>query len=518
MIGTQLTAIARRHPGATAVVFADRRLSYRDLETRACQVAGALAGLGLGRGDRVAGLLRNCNEFIELFFGAAKLGAVFVPLNFRLTAAELGPILDDCAPSALVGGEEFATVLAALDAEGRLPRRRVTVRNSGVKRHGGALELEYEAWLLTHSECTPDAGIDPDEPQLIVYSSGTTGRPKGAVWAHATTWCSSVAKIIDFRLQPADTVVVFGPLYHAGPLMDFAVPLLLRGGAVVLGQSGGFDPAVLLETLARERATIVSVYPTLWRRVLEAPEMNAFDRGALRILSTGGEPMSPQVLDAIYEQFPEVDFINTYGSTEGGPVTTFLDAASRFAKKGSVGKPAYSVDVRLVNEDGRVVGAGEVGELTVRSPFVCRGYWGREELTRDCLRDGWWHTGDFAYRDADGFLYICGRRQDLIISGAENIYPVEVEQALAACSLVMEAAVIGVPDERWGERVVAFAVPAPGAKPSAEDVRTHCRNMLAGYKLPREVFFVDALPRNSTNKVDRDALRRRYRESGSTAL
>ncbi len=513
MIGVQLSTAARRDPGATAVVFAGRRLTFAQLEARACRAAQAMAELGLAKGERVAALLHNCNEFVELFFAAAKLGVIFVPLNFRLTAAELGPMLAGCAPSLLVAGEEFAPVVDELSRAGALPPHTVTVREPGSD--CATAQAEYEAWIGPYPGHPPRARVGMDDEQLIVHSSGTTGVPKGAVWTHATTWFSSLAKIIDFRLGASDKVVVFGPLYHVGPLMDFAVPLLLCGGTLVLGRSRNFDPQALLDTLEHERATIVTVYPTLWRRVFAAPGIGRFDASALRILSTGGEPMSPRVLDAIYERFPEVGFVNTYGSTEGGPVTTFLAAEHRFSRKGSVGKPAFSVDVRIVDGADREVAPGEVGELTVRSPFVCKGYWRREDFTREVLRDGWWHTGDLAWRDADGFIFISGRSNDMIISGAENIYPVEVEQGLATISGIAEAAVIGAPDESWGERVVAFVVAEPGATLDAEQVRIQCRSRLAGYKVPREVLFVDSLPRNGTNKVDRQRLRRHYAQRTS---
>ena len=510
MVGTILTLAAARAPDAPALVFGDVRLSYAELNARARRFANGLARLGLARGDRVAVLLANSTPYVEAFFGAAKIGALMVPVNFRLATPEIRWILEDCTPAALVYGTEFGDILAPLVGTGALPARLVAVPTSTDVSPVLPGALGYDAWISQAPATEPEVEVATTDDQLIVYTSGTTGRPKGAVWTHGNTLFSALAKIIDFDLTPADRVVVFGPLFHVGPLMDLAVPLLQRGGTVVLGRSHGFDPTHLLAVLEAERATLVSIYPVMWRRVLAVPDLDRYALRSLRLLLTGGEPMPPPLLHEIYERFPNVPFVNTYGSTEGGPITTFLPPADRIARIGSIGKPAFHVEVRIVDDHDQEVPPGIVGELVVRSPVVCRGYWGRPEATLAARRGGWWHTGDLAYRDEDGFLWIAGRKHDMIISGAENVYPVEVEQVIAALDAVDEVAVAGVPDPAWGEAVTAFVVRKPGAVVTEAAILEHCRANLAGYKKPRRVVFVSELPRTSVNKVSREALRHRF--------
>jgi fatty-acyl-CoA synthase len=502
MIGYQLTIQAARRPDATAVVFGSRRLTYAQLNERACRLANALVAHGVRPGDRVASLTRNCDAFIVLFFAAAKIGAIFVPINFRLTAREIGQILRGCEPAVLFAGTSMSSVVAELGVAGLLPQEVVTLADE-LPESAAA----FDDWFAADPADEPDTRVDAAEVQLLVHSSGTTGEPKAVIWTHATTLASSSAKIVDFALSPDDATAVFGPLFHVGPLMDLAVPILLRGGKLVIAASTGFDPAEVLRTAADERLTVMTIYPTMWRRVISLPDIEDYDLSMLRLLFTGGEPIPLQVLREVYRRFPSAGFVNTYGSTEGGPITTFLAPHEARRKIGSVGKPAFSVDLGVFDGDGRALGRGEVGELAVCSPFVCGGYWRRPEDSAASERGGWWHTGDLARIDDEGFVWIAGRKKDMIISGAENIYPGEVEQVIAELPDVVEAAVVGVPDDRWGESVAAFVVRQPGSALAAAGIVEHCRRNLASYKKPRHIFFIDALPRTGANKVSKSALR-----------
>jgi fatty-acyl-CoA synthase len=495
LIGGRLRGVAARYPEATALVYGAQRLSYAALNERACRVAHGLQALGIRRGSRVAALLHNCNAFVEVFFATAKLGAVFVPLNFRLVSREVGELLDASTPQVLFAGPEFSEVLDPLETRASFPAQTRIV------------DERYEAWLGAQAADEPDVPVAADDLLMLLHSSGTTGLPKGAMFTHGTALVSSMAKIIDFTLTPRDACVVFGPLFHVGPLMDLALPLLLLGGKVVVGASGQFDAERLLGTIARERATVAPVYPAMLRRVLAVQQLERYDLASWRLLITGGEPVPLRVLRAMYDRFPELGFVNNYGSTEGGPITTFLDPADKLRKIGSVGKPSFGVEVRIVGEDGRALPPQQVGELAVRSAFVCRGYWNRPDLTEASLRNGWWHTGDLGWQDEEGFIWISGRLKDMIKSGTENIYPVEVEQVIAGLEGVAEAAVVGIPDEQWGEALAAFVVRTPGSRLDAASVIEHCRQHLASYKKPRHVVFVDSLPRNTTNKVSKPALR-----------
>lgn len=507
MIGSQLTIAAGLRPDKTALVYGQIRRSYAELNARSCRLANALRSRGIGRGDRVASLLNNCSQFIEIFYAAAKVGAVFVPLNFRLAPREVGNLLADSRPKLLFLGESVASVMENLKAGSASLPDTILVRDRFADSADGA--DDYERWLIAHAAQEPDIAVGREEPQLLVYSSGTTGRPKGAIWTHGTTLSSSVAKIIDFGIVADDVTVVFGPLFHVGPLMDLAVPVLLRGGRLVIGATTGFDPGLLMRTIADERATVVTIYPTMWRRVLSLPDLGGYDCSSLRLLFTGGEPIPVPLLRAIYRRFPMAGFINTYGSTESGPITTFLSTEDRERKIGSVGKPAFSVEVRIADEHGAPVADGTPGELLVRSPFVCNGYADPPEGMTYRAGD-WWHTGDLAYRDGDGFIWICGRKKDMIISGAENIYPAEIEAVIAELDGVLDVAVVGVPDAQWGEAVAAYVVLAPEAVLDRAAIIDHCQRNLAGYKKPRHVVFVESLPRTTVNKVSKETLRAQF--------
>ena len=509
MVGATIALIASRIPDELALVFGSTRLTYAELNVRACRLANALADAGARKGDRVAVLLHNCHQVIEAFFAAAKIGAVFVPINFRLSEPEINQVLADCTAKVLICGAEFAETLGRLSGTPYFPERLVHVQNLTEDSPAHEAGPEYEPWIAGYPSSEPTVEVAAADDQLIVYSSGTTGLPKGAVWTHTNTLCSSMAKIIDFQLTPRDSTVVFGPLFHVGPLMDLAVPILLRGGKLVLGPSRGFDPSHLVGVMQKERATVVSIYPTMWRRLVALSDLDRYDLSHVRLFFTGGEPMPQWLLREVYNRFPMVPFINTYGCTEGGPIASFLAPEDRFAKMGSIGKSAFNVYIRIVDDHGREVAPGTVGELVIRSPVVCRGYWGKPAETAAVLRGGWWYTGDLAWKDNQGFLWISGRKSNMIISGAEKIYPVEVERVISTMEGIAEVAVVGMPDEQWGEAVAAFVVRKPGAEVDEAKIVEHCRRNLASYKKPRRMFFVDELPRTAVGKVSKNMLRQR---------
>jgi len=510
MVGATLSMSAARDADHLALAFYEVRLTYAHLNARACRLANALWSLGVVKGDRIAVLLHNSPEFVESYFAAAKIGAIFVPLNFRLASAELGQLLDNCEARVLIYGDEFSKTIAPLAGAPWFPRHLVRVSESAANAVALGATLDYERWVGGFSDSEPAVEVAPEDDQLIVYTSGTTGQPKGAILSHRNTLFSSLTKIIDFGLTPSDTIVVFGPLFHVGPLMDLAIPTLQRGGTVVLGRSRGFEPEHLVAVLERERATVVSIYPVMWRRVLALTSLDRYDLSTLRLLLTGGEPMPATLLRAIYERFP-IPFVNTYGSTEGGPVTTFLRPEHRFEKIGSIGTPAFTVQVKIVDERDEEVEPGVVGEIVVRSPFVCEGYWRRPDATAAAQRHGWWHTGDLAKADRDGFLWVAGRAKDMIISGAENIYPVEIETVISTLEGVAEVAVVGAPDPLWGEVVVAFVIRRSRSEVDEAMILEHCRARLASYKKPRRVIFLEELPRTTNGKVSKEQLRQRLR-------
>ena len=513
MIGQQISIQAARVPDTTAIYFGPKTLTYTALDRRSGLLATALSANGVKAGDRVAALLLNCPQFLELFFACAKLGAIFVPVNFRLVAREIALLLRGSTPAILFAGQNFDTILDTLRAGGDLtcPVSRV---NDSIET--GPADAAYEALLASAAEPLTALAAGMELPLSMMHSSGTTGLPKGALHSHGTTLASCMAKIIDFSLTEDDRAVVFGPLFHAGPLMDLALPLLIRGGSVVLGVSRGFDPDMLLRTLVDQGGTVVPIYPTMLRRVI-ASDLGAYDLSRLRLIISGGEAIAPSFLAEAQASLPHVEILNNYGSTEGGPITTFLRPGDHARKPGSVGRPSFGMAVCIAGEDGAPVPPDVTGEVLVRGPFVCVGYWNRPELTAAARRGAWWATGDLGWLDAEGYLWIAGRRSEMIKSGAENIYPTEVEDVIVTLDGVAEAGVVGVPDPDWGETPVAYVVPAAGRALDAAAVSRHCRANLAGYKVPRHIRFINALPRTGTNKIARTTLRRLFEQERAAA-
>jgi fatty-acyl-CoA synthase len=514
MIGMQLAIQATRRPRAAAVSYGQRQLSYEQLNERSNRLAHGLAALGIRPGDRVAALLHNSPAFFDIFFGCAKLGAIFVPVNFRLSQHEVGGILKACTPSLLLAGESFAALLGGLRDQPALPSTVIWI-DDGTPEGAVATDDPYECWLRSQEAGEPAVLPEVEAALMLLHSSGTTGLPKGIVHTHATALASSMAKIIDFGLSAQDITVVFGPLFHAGPLMDLSLPLLICGGHVVLGASRRFDPQTLLTAISAHRGTVIPIYPTMLKRVLATHDNPGLDLSSLRLIVTGGEAAPLPVIEGALQRFPQAGFVNNYGSTEGGPVTTFLPPADALRKIGSVGRESFSVQVRIEDPEGRPLGAGEVGEIVVRSPFVCRGYWNQPAENGSQVRNGWWLTGDLAWRDEDGYLWFAGRRKDMLKTGGENVFPIEVEQAIATLKGVVEVSVVGVPDETWGEAVAAFVVTEPDSTLDAQTIIAHCKSQLASYKKPRHVRFLDRLPRGTTNKVLKNELRRIWAEGVS---
>jgi fatty-acyl-CoA synthase len=491
----------------TALITEEKRLTYGELNTRANRLANALLDGGIKVGDRVAALMYNCSEYIELYFAASKIGAVLVPLNFRLVARELQFALNDSGSSVLVLGPEFAELVQTVRPELKSVRGCIMVSDSAPE--GMA---SYEEVLSRYPEDEPYIEVDMGDNHLIIYTSGTTGMPKGAVYTHGITYWNSINQILDFGLLASDVVLATGPLYHVGALIDLTMPMFHLGGTVILLRSMGFDSEYVARLVEKEKATVTLFFPIMLYDILRFENLKDFDTTSLRFIFTGGEPVPLAALEGAMQAFPNAQVVQGYGLTEGSAIATFLPWEHAVSKMGSIGKACAHVEVKVVDDNGENVPTGEIGEIWTKSPAVSKGYWMRPEANRETFAGGWCHTGDLGRMDEDGFLYIAGRKKDMIISGAENIYPAEIENVLYKHAAISEVAVIGVPDDKWGEAVMAVVVLKQGQQLTGEEVIAYCKENLAGYKKPKYIEFTDALPRTASMKVQKHKLRTQYAE------
>jgi fatty-acyl-CoA synthase len=499
-IGSWPARRARKTPDRVAVVHDDRTWTYGELHQRVLRLAHALRALGAGRGDRIAYLGPNHPAFLETLFAAGALGAVFVPLNTRLAAPELAYNLTDSGSTVLVHAQEHAGAARAAAGEARVPHL-IALDGSGE----GA--LGYEEFLAGGGTGPLDETVVPHDPCMIMYTSGTTGRAKGAVLSHANITWNSLNVLVDTDLAGDEVTLVVAPLFHTAGLNMTCLPTLLKGGRVVL--LGAFDAGRVLEIVEGRRVTYIFGVPTMYDAMAAHPRWAATDLSSLRTLSCGGAPVPARTIATYLAR--GLAFSQGYGMTEAAPGVLFLDREQTSAKAGSAGVPHFFTDVRVVLPDGSDAGPGERGEILVHGPNVMTGYWGRHEDTEAAFADGrWLRTGDVARTDADGYAYIVDRVKDMFVSGGENVYPAEVEDALLTHPAIAECAVIGVPDPVWGEVGRAVVVLRPGARADEDDVLGHLRGRLAKYKIPKSLVVTESLPRTASGKIVKPAVRDTY--------
>jgi O-succinylbenzoate-CoA ligase len=504
-IGSLLTKRAFLSPGLEAVVEVERgrRFGFAELNARANRAAHALAALGIGPGDRVALLLMNGVEDVESFFAIAKLGAIVVPLNWRLVADELAFILKDSGAVVLVFDEELREVVAELHCRGA----EATAVRAWIE-VGAADPLpfasRYDALHAAASAVEPAIGAAGGDDLYIMYTSGTTGRPKGVVHTHGSVLAASFTIAMTADVRYRDRYVVVLPLFHVGALTPLTGNVH-RGMTSILMRA--FDPRRLFETIERERATVLLAVPAMLNFMLQVPEIERYDCSSLRWIMSGAAPVPGALIEAYAQRGIAVHQV--YGLTESCGPACLIGPEDAIAKAGSTGKPFFHTDVRVVDEHGAAVAPGVVGEVLVRGAHVMRGYWNRPAATAETIRDGWLYTGDLATVDADGFVYVADRKKDMIISGGENIYPAELENVILSCPGVRDAAVIGQPSATWGESPLAIVVRRDPAL-TETDVLGHCAGKLARYKQPTGVRFVDEIPRNAAGKILKRILRERF--------
>ena len=487
---------ATLNPGKTAVALPEAacRVSYAQLTEGAARVAGGLRSLGIGPGDRVATLALNGLPLLELLFACGRTGAILVPLNYRLAERELSWIVANAEPALLAYEDAYAEPARAL---GRETGARLVALETPA-----ADAVDYA--LLRGAEPPAAEHLPPDTPWCILYTGGTTGRPKGAVLTHGSILWNALNTVLSWGLRPDDVAPIFTPMFHTGGWNVFTLPLLLQGGTVIVPRR--FDAAAALAMLVEERATLLFLVPTMFQLLADVPGFASADLSSLRWAISGGAPCPDRLYD-IYRTKVRV-FKQGYGLTEVGPNNFATPDEDAERKRGSVGRPTLFVRYRVVNADGGDVAAGEVGELLLAGATVCAGYWRNPEETALVYDGEWFRTGDLVRYDADGHFYIVDRKKDLIISGGENVYPAEVEEALYAHPAVAEVAVVGQADPRWGEIAVAVVALKPGGAASAEVLAEHCRARLARYKVPKRFLFRPDLPKSAAGKILRGEVRR----------
>lgn len=492
---------AFKHPDREAIVSEAGRWSYAQWEANANKRARALARRGIKKGDHVATIFLNGNEVLETYLALMKLGAVIVPLNVRFSAKELHYIVDHSDASALILSHEFQSTMREIKED--LPKIRQYFMSGGeASRDMVALEEIYQG----ESEQDPSVEMEEEDIAAILYTAGTTGRPKGVLLSHKNCVWGAVNIACNVDLESEYRVLMVFPLYHAAAFM-ILVSNLFVGCTNVTMRS--FDPKRVMELIGEEKINRMTFPPTVWNFILQLPDLDQYDTQTVRALSSGAESMPLETKKKLLALFPNAGLGETYGMTETSATITTLNPKEVLRKMASVGKPFVNVEIRLVDEHDQDVAVGQVGEILARGPSITAGYYKDPEATSQTLKAGWLHTGDLGRLDGEGFLYIVDRQKDMIITGGENIYPREIEEVLYAHPKILEAAVIGLPDPTWGERIHAVVARKEGESLAEQEVIDYCKAHIASFKKPKSVEFVDRLPRSPAGKVLKRILKER---------
>ena len=510
-IGDLLRRSARREPDREAVVYRHVRQTYAELDATVDRAAAALARRGVAQGDRVLLHAHNSHGFVVACLALARLGAVMVPVNFMLGAGEVAFIARHAGVTAAIAEDALLEVTAAaLEQAGVAPSPRVVVSDEP-----GPVPAGWESLhdLMGEDGVPEEADIADDDPVAITYTSGTESRPKGAVLTSRALIAQFVSCIVDGEMTRDDVIVHPMPLYHCAQLYCFLLPGLYLGTTNVV--LGGADPGGILSAVEAESVSLLFVPPTVWIALLRHPAFDATDKATLRKGYYGASAMPVEVLAELGRRLPDVRLFNFYGQTEMAPLATLLRPEDQVRKAGSAGRAALNVETRIVDEDGRELAPGKVGEIVHRSPHAMTGYFEDPEKTAAAFRGGWFHSGDLGVLDEEGYLYVVDRKKDMIKSGGENVASREVEEAIYEHPAVQEVAIFGVPHPEWIEAVAAAVVVREGEALEPGDVIAFCRGRLAGFKTPKHVVLVDELPKNPSGKIVKRALRERYADLAS---
>ncbi|HSV53033.1 MAG TPA: long-chain-fatty-acid--CoA ligase [Burkholderiaceae bacterium] len=500
------------HPDDIAVVFGDRRLTFTTFVDRVSRLASVFRALGAAPGDRIAMMGTNSDRYLEYLYAAWWCGAVINPVNTRWSAAEVAYSLDDCHTCILIVDEASAPVASELRRLSLSKSIETVIRiNSG----GGTgaseeWELDYETLL---GDATPMEQVERsgDDLAAVMYTGGTTGQPKGVMLTHSSLYLNALSVLAAEPRPENPTGILVAPLFHVGGI-GLMLQLMHRRCKLVV--VAAFHEDALIKVIEAERGSEIFLVPTMLKRVVESPALQRHDVSSLQLILYGAAPIDSALLARSMKALPSASFCQVYGMTELSPVITILGAAQHdptvsenAGRLRSAGRPVPIAEVRIVDDQDRSLPCGAVGEIVARGPMVMAGYWNKQAATQEALRGGWMHTGDGGYMDSEGFVYVVDRLKDMIISGGENVYSAEVENAIAQLPQVLLCAVVGVPDDNWGERVHAVVVVRPGETLDQDAVIAHCRKLIAGYKCPRTVEFRDELPLSAAGKLLKYQLR-----------
>ncbi len=504
-IGDTLTLTAGKYPDKTAIInYGANSFTFREFNDRVNMLANALIALGIRKGDRVAYLFFNSSQFMETHYAVAKAGAVGVPLNFRLVGRELAYQINQSDSICVIFGTEFKEVMGKIKQE--LP---------GVKYfiYDGAQEkdlLGYEKLIAGSKPTEPGVEVNLYDENLILYTAGTTGLPKGAILSHRNSLFNGITMVMDYKFRSDDIFQIIPPLYHSASLNAFAVTGVLLGTTMVIHKQ--VNPKEILASIQDSKVTCTWGPATLLRMTISYPEIKKYDLSSVRLVINGAMYMPAEMRKEVLFHFPNAVLGDTYGMTEASPCTTILPPSDALRKPASVGIPLTVCDVKIFNEQGEEMPTGEVGEIVNRGNFM-KGYYKNEEATAQAIKGGWFYTGDLGRKDEEGFIYLVDRKKDMIVSGGENVYSKEVEEVIALHPKVFEVAVLGLPDPKWGEVVTAAVAPMPGKEITEQEIIEHCRKNLAGYKCPKMVKFVEALPKNPAGKIMKRELKEKFSTS-----
>lgn len=481
--------------------------TYGKLYEMSNKYANSLKSMGVKKGDRVGILLYNNLEYFALYFAISKLGAIAVRINFRLASEELEYILNDSGSKILCFDSKLTQKIDAIKSS-------VAVETYiCLQRDNEPVPEWSENWeLLAEGDSEFDyvTDIDKSDPVMLMYTSGTTGRPKGALWSHENTLWFSSMQALKWGFDANTVGMTTGPLYHVGALEDIALATLLAGGTVIITKSGSFDIERVLSVIEEEKVTDCFLFPFMIYEMLKLPNISAFKLDDFKAIYSGGSPITTWAIDQLKSQFPHIGLVQVYGLTEGTPIATSLDPNDADTKGYTAGKPMPFTEVKIVDNDSGLQVFDEIGEICVKGPAVSTEYWEKPEESAATFKNGWCHTGDLGYVDKEGYLTVSGRKKDMIRSGGENIYPVEVEDVLIRHNAIQDVAVIGVPDPKYLESVCAVIVCKSGMTTNEEEILDFIKDKLASYKKPRKIVFVEELPRTASGKVQKFRLKGQY--------